>query len=176
MAPLLGADGAIGRLVAPFVAGACRPVRVILFDKSAAANWALGWHQDRVIAVEARHDVPGFGPWTMKSGLCHVQPPFDLLTRMVTARIHLDPVDTGNAPLLVAPGSHRLGPIAEPDIEAVVARCGTLTCTADAGDVWLYATPVLHGSPAARVVARRRVLHVDYAGEDLPAPLRWLMP
>lgn len=94
----------------------------------------------------------------MKAGLQHVAPPFELLAEMVTLRIHLDPVDAGNAPLLIAPGSHRLGRVPESEIKGAVARCGTFTCLAEAGDVWLYATPILHASDAATNPRRRRVL------------------
>jgi hypothetical protein len=48
-----------------------------------------------------RVDVEGFGPWTVKSGLLHVAPLFDLLAGMLTLRVHLDPVPETNAPLLV---------------------------------------------------------------------------
>ena len=151
-----------------------QPVRAILFDKSEAANWALGWHQDRTIAVKARADVPGYGPWSVKAGLQHVEPPFELIERMRTIRIHLDPVDETNAPLLVAPRSHRLGRITEPEIEATAARCGMATCLAERGDIWLYATSILHASAAATAPTHRRVLQVDYSADTLPAPLDWL--
>ncbi len=93
---------------------------------------------------------------------------------MVTLRLHLDDVPQTNAPLLVAPGSHRFGRIAETDVLAVVQRCGKATCSAVAGDIWLYATPILHASEAATEPGRRRVLQVDYAACDLPGGLRWL--
>ena len=134
----------------------------------------LGWHQDRAIAVVERVDVEGFEPWTRKHGALHVAPPFEVLARMVTLRLHLDDVPATNAPLLVAPGSHRLGRIAEADVPAVVQRCGVATCTAVAGDVWLYATPIPHASAAATDLGHRRVLQVDYAACDLPGGLRWL--
>lgn len=104
----------------------------------------------------------------------HVAPPIDLLERMLTIRIHLDDVSTDNAPLLIAPGSHRLGRIAEDEIASVVQRCGVRECLAAAGDVWLYATPILHASDASRKPGRRRVLQVDYAAEELPGGLEWL--
>lgn len=151
-----------------------RPVRAILFDKSEAANWTLGWHQDRTIAVRQRAEVPGYGPWSVKSGLQHVEPPFALIASMRTIRIHLDSVDETNAPLLIAPGSHRLGRIPEPEIEAAVVRCGTAACLADRGDIWVYATPILHASAAAGQPRRRRVLQVDTSADALPAPLEWL--
>ena len=164
---------ALGSEPARLLSGA-RAVRAILFDKSEAANWALGWHQDRTIAVAARADVPGFGPWSVKSGMPHVEPPFALIERMVTIRVHLDPVDQDNAPLLVAPGSHRFGRIPEARLSEIVRRCGTATCLARRGDIWLYATSILHASAAATRPARRRVLQVDYSADPLPAPLQWL--
>ena len=85
--------------------------------------------------VRERVEAAGFGPWTVKSGLLHVAPPVDLLARMLTIRIHLDPVPTTNAPLLIAPGSHLLGRVPEQDIDAAVARLGSFMCTAQAGDI-----------------------------------------
>jgi ectoine hydroxylase-related dioxygenase (phytanoyl-CoA dioxygenase family) len=123
--------------------------------------------------VRARRKVPGYGPWTTKAGLLHVEPPFAVIEAMLTVRVHLDPVPADNAPLLVAPGSHRLGRIAEPDIAAVVARCGTAMCVAEAGDLWLYATAVLHASAASTGHAQRRVLQLDFAARPLDAGLEW---
>jgi hypothetical protein len=171
--PLL-TSGAIWTVAASLLGDAARPVRAILFDKTPAANWGLPWHQDRTIVVTRRVAVEGFGPWTIKSGLLHVAPPFDLLAGMVTLRVHLDPVPETNAPLLIAPGSHRLGQIPEGELKAIVRQCGITTCLADAGDIWLYATPILHCSEAAREPAHRRVLQVDFAAGDLPGGLTWL--
>ena len=172
--PILLADGAVGAIAAKVLGPAAQPVRAVLFDKTAQANWAVGWHQDRTIAVRERVETSGYGPWSIKAGLPHVEPPFSLLAGMVTLRIHLDPVGPDNAPLLVAPGSHRLGRVAESQIAAAVARCGMVTCLAAASDVWLYATPILHASEAAAQPTRRRVLQVDYAACRLAAGLAWL--
>jgi len=170
---LLDPAGPVSAAIAPFAGQTARPVRAILFDKNPAANWSLAWHQDRTICVCERRDVPGFDPWTVKSGLLHVAPPFDLLEQMVTIRIHLDDVPADNAPLLIAPGSHRFGLVREDAIERVVAACGVHVCTARAGDIWVYATPILHASDAASRPRARRVLQVDYAAFDLPGGLEW---
>lgn len=170
---LLEARGMIGRIPARHLGPDTRPVRAILFDKSEATNWALGWHQDRTIAVARRHQIDGFGPWTVKQGMQHVAPPFALLAGMLTLRIHLDPVPADNAPLLIAPGSHR-ALVAEHAIEQAVAAYGIHACLAEAGDVWAYSTPILHASDAATRPARRRVLQVDYAAVKLPGGLEWL--
>ncbi|KQS51770.1 phytanoyl-CoA dioxygenase [Sphingomonas sp. Leaf198] len=170
---MLAVDGPIGRIAGSVLGRDARPVRAVLFDKTAARNWALGWHQDRTIVVEQRGAVDGFGPWTVKAGLVQVEPPFAILEGMVTIRVHLDPVDTTNAPLRIVPGSHRLGRLPEASIKHVVEERGERQCRANRGDVWLYATPIVHGSRAANPPRRRRVLQIDYAAEDLPAPLRW---
>ena len=170
----LAAAGTIGRIAADHLGPDARPVRAILFNKSAAANWSLGWHQDRTIAVRGRIDTPAFSNWTIKSGVQHVEPPFALLERMLTLRAHLDTAGPDNAPLLISPGTHRLGRVPEAHIPRIVAHHGTHACIAARGDVWLYATPILLASDAARAPAARRVLHVDYSADALPGGLAWL--
>jgi hypothetical protein len=157
--PFLNQAGPVGQIPALVLGPGGLPVRA---------------HQDRTIAVRQRIDMDGFGPWSIKSGMVHVEPPFDLLARMVTVRVHLDAVPTTNAPLLVAPGSHKRGRIPTAEIPDVVRQCGVIPCLAEAGDVWLYATPILHASDAAVEALHRRVLQVDYAVGQLPGGLQWL--
>lgn len=166
-------DAAIGQTAARIIGGNCHPVRALFFDKSQNANWALGWHQDRVICLRERIEIEGFGPWTVKDGMPHVAPPFDLLARMVTLRIHLDDVPRTNAPLLIAPGSHKLGRLAVDQIDTIVRACCVHACVASAGDVWAYSTPILHASERPFIPTRRRVLQVDYSADALPAGLEW---
>jgi hypothetical protein len=87
--------------------------------------------------------------------------------------VHLDDVPSTNAPLLAAPGSHLFSRIPESDVDGVVERCGVVASTASAGDIWAYATPILHASERADPPARRRVLQVDFAAMDLPGGLQW---
>ena len=103
-----------------------------------------------------------------------MEPPFALIAAMRTMRVHLDPVPEDNAPLLIAPGSHRLGRITEGDLAGGVERCGTAACLAQPGDVWLYATPIVHASAASGGRRHRRVLQVDYSAAALPGGLDWL--
>jgi ectoine hydroxylase-related dioxygenase (phytanoyl-CoA dioxygenase family) len=164
----------MGAIAASVLGEGARPVRAILFNKSPETNWSLAWHQDRTISVKEKREVPGFGPWTVKSGMHHVAPPFDLLARMVTLRAHLDDVPATNAPLLIAPGSHTIGRIPISEVDEIVRRFGTRACLAEAGDVWLYSTPILHASKAASAPTSRRVLQVDFAADALPHGLEWL--
>jgi hypothetical protein len=172
--PFLAPGGPLGPIIAAGLSSAARPVRAILFDKTEKTNWGLAWHQDRVIAVRERRDVEGFGPWTRKHGALHVAPPFDLIAGMLTLRVHLDPVPETNAPLLIAPGSHRVGLARETKVPQIVARLGVIACLAQPGDVWAYSTPILHASERASRPDHRRVLQVDYATGDLPGGLEWL--
>lgn len=167
------ADGSpLGELASSLIGAPAQPVRAILLDKSDEANWAVGWHQDRTIAVRDRREVEGYGKWTLKAGMTHVEPPFAMLQRMVTARVHLDDVGADNGPLLIVPGSHRLGRLIESEIGRAEKR-DAFACVANIGDVWLYATPILHASEASRKPSGRRVLQIDFSADQLPGGLRW---
>ena len=174
LAGLLGTGGPVGAVAASALGEKCAPVRAILFDKTAAANWSLGWHQDRTIVVKERREVPGFGPWTVKSGLLHVAPPVSVLEGMVTLRVHLDPVSRANAPLLIARGSHRIGMVPERDSDPVLQASDVIECLAERSDIWLYRTLILHASAASVEARRRRVLQVDYAATALLGGLEFL--
>ena len=150
-----------------------RPVRAILFNKTAEQNWSLGWHQDRTIAVARKREMHGFGPWSVKAGLTHVEPPFSVMEQLHTIRIHLDDVDEDNAPLLIAAGSHNFGKVIESDMQAATEKCAIKICIAQTGDVWLYKTPILHASCATRSGKNRRVLQIDIADFSLPDGLEW---
>ena len=147
--------------------------RAILFDKSPAANWALGFHQDVVIATEARHEVPGFGPWSVKAGIPHVRPPSEVLAGMLTVRIHLDPCPRDNGPLTVIPGSHDRGFLDDSAVQDLIARGPHVDCPVGAGDAVLMRPLLLHGSRKADKPRARRVIHLEFACDPLPPPLRW---
>src|SRR5205085_916534 len=85
------------------------PVRGLSFDKPAGHNWKVPWHQDLSISVRERREVPGFGPWSLKAGVPHVQPPIGILERMLAVRLHLDACGETDGPLQVLPGSHAHG-------------------------------------------------------------------
>jgi phytanoyl-CoA dioxygenase PhyH len=170
---LLDVNGKVGRIAAQLIGPAARPVRAVLFDKTPSANWAIGWHQDRTIAVRDRVAAEGFGPWTTKDGVLHVAPPMAVLEGMATLRLHLDDCGEDNAPLLVALGSHRYGRVAENRLMDSVQALPVMSCLASRGDLWAYSTPILHASERSRANGRRRVLQVDYAAADLPGGLEW---
>lgn len=169
----LAESDALVRLVAANIGGDARPVRGILFDKAAGANWGVGWHQDQVIAVAERVETRGFTAWSDKEGVPHVKPPAGVLERMATVRLHLDDCPAENGPLEVLPGSHRHGLLTSDQIEERRQKTPPVTCTATAGDTLLMRPLLLHASAKASKPGRRRVLHLEYASDDLPGALRW---
>ena len=148
------------------------PVRALLFDKVANANWLVPWHQDRTICVREKRETPGYGPWSIKAGQWHVQPPVTVLERMVSVRLHLDDCDESNGALRVIPGTHRSGRMSSAAIESAACQ-GFFTCSAKAGDVLLMKPLLIHASSAADRAAHRRVVHLDFANCQLHTPLRW---
>ncbi len=105
----LAAAPAVRALVEPLLGPACFVARSLLLDKTEMANWKVAWHQDLSIAVRARSETAGFGAWSEKAGVWHVQPPVEVLARMLTVRLYLDDCGATNGPLRVLPGSHRAG-------------------------------------------------------------------
>ncbi len=162
------------RSVAEAVLGPhCFAVRAILFDKTPAANWKVVWHQDLTIAVRERVDVPGFGPWSEKDGVAHVQPPEALLERMLAVRLHLDDCRTDNGPVRVLPGSHRLGRLSATAIDHWRGAREEVACLAERGAILAFRPLLLHASSPATVAAHRRVVHIEFALDELPEPLAW---
>jgi len=152
----------------------CEPVltRAILFDKKPGANWAVGWHQDVTIAVARKLDVVGFSGWSVKEQVTHVQPPVEILERLLTIRLHLDDCMEGNGPLQVLPGSHRQGRLSEEQI-GQWSKGQPKTCVVAAGAALLMRPLLLHRSSPATAPLHRRVLHLEFARDPLPQGLEW---
>lgn len=160
-------------LVRPHVSAEPFPVRAIFFNKSPKANWLVSWHQDLTVALRARTDTPGFGPWSIKDGVPHVQPPVELLEQMLTVRLHLDDADQSNGALRVLPGSHRLGRLSAARIQRLRAEQPDFICDMTAGDALLMRPLLLHASSRSTSNRPRRVLHIEYAAFTLPESLEW---
>jgi hypothetical protein len=169
----LASSDQVRSIVEENLAPAAFPVRGTLFDKTAGANWLVPWHQDLTICVAARKEVPGYGPWTMKAGVCHVQPPISILEHMVSVRIHLDDCGASNGALRVLPGTHRLGRITPEQIVKQQRSVDSICCVARAGSVVLIRPLLLHASSAATKAVHRRVIHIDYASSPLDGELLW---
>jgi ectoine hydroxylase-related dioxygenase (phytanoyl-CoA dioxygenase family) len=163
------------RELAEVVLGAdCVAVKATLFDKTAEANWKVPWHQDLAIAVRGRRDLPGYGPWTRKQGVLHVQPPAEVLEQMLAIRVHLDACGPDCGPVRVLPGSHRAGRLSAASIEAWRESGAEAVCCVERGGLLAFRPLLLHASSSARAPDHRRVIHCEFAGASaLPAELQW---
>lgn len=159
-------------LIRSVIGDRAKPVKAILFDKTANVNWNLRWHQDSVISVKERHDVPGFSGWSVKVGIPHVRPPAEVLEAMLAARIHIDDCALENGALKVIPKSHSHGRLTAQQIDQWKTR-KAYVCSAKRGDVLLMKPLLLHASEKAVSPTHRRVLHIEYASFDLPGGLEW---
>ena len=168
----LSQSQSIRSLVEPILGNSARVVRGIFFDKQPTANWKVPWHQDVTIAVRNRLDLPDYHPWSIKGGIHHVQPPVAILEQMLTVRIHLDKTDKSNGSLKVIPGSHCDGKLNGGAIDKWKQIDSTI-CTCEPGGILLMRPLLLHASSAAIAPSHRRVIHLDYAGCNLPEGLEW---
>lgn len=168
----LAKDARIRRFVEPILGESAFAVRAVFFDKLPGANWSLFWHQDNVIAVNRRLDLPGFTGWSNKAGVWQVQPPVAILSRMVAIRVHLDDCTSTNGPLRVLPGSHRHGWL-DGELEDWKQRVPEVFCLVKAGGIVAMCPLTLHASAAAETPGHRRVIHIEYANGELPDGLDW---
>ncbi len=159
-------------LVEPITGNNSRVVRAIYFDKHKEANWKVAWHQDLTIAVRKRVDVEGFGSWSIKAGIMHVQPPVSVLNNIAALRIHLDDAGEANGALRVIPGTHLLGRL-DPDLIEHWKKERIVTCSIRAGGVMVMRPLLLHSSRPSINPQHRRVLHFEYASINLPNGLEW---
>jgi ectoine hydroxylase-related dioxygenase (phytanoyl-CoA dioxygenase family) len=160
-------------LVVPILGDSARVVRGIFFDKQPSANWKVPWHQDRTIAVKQRVDLPEYHPWSVKAGIVHVQPPTAILNQLLTVRIHLDRTDEANGALKVIPGSHCHGKLTDSEIDRWKQISPGISCNLDPGGILLMRPLLIHASSMATIPIHRRVIHLDYARNQLPSGLEW---
>ncbi len=168
------ADGsAVKDLVSKVLGENARPVRAIFFDKTPDANWKVPWHQDLTIAVKEKRETEGFTAWTRKAGIQHVQPPISLLEKMLTVRIHLDGANETNGALKVLPTSHNRGRLSADKIQDLKNSTQTRICNIKSGEAFLMRPLLVHSSSAGTSPKHRRVVHIEFAAEDLPNNLKW---
>ena len=169
----LANSSACKSIVEPILGSTARVVRGIYFDKHKDANWKVTWHQDLTIAVKERIEVDGYGPWSLKAGIHHVQPPESVLKNMLTVRIHLDHTDETNGALRILPGTHQYGRLDARQIESWKQHVQPVTCSVRRGGAMIMRPLLLHSSTTATRPQHRRVLHFEYSSIDLPGGLSW---
>ena len=149
-------------------------VRALFFDKTPSKNWFVTWHQDKTVTLNKRIDIEGWGPWSIKDGVHHVQPPLPILNTMITFRLHIDPADEENGCLEVIPGSHEHGLLKQTEIEAIVKSGIAVPCVVEAGDAVIMRPHILHSSSKAKRPNHRRVVHLEYSGYERPDGINWV--
>ncbi|WP_444922578.1 phytanoyl-CoA dioxygenase family protein [Microbulbifer sp. CnH-101-G] len=162
------------KLVETYLIKPVRLVRAIFFDKKIDNNWSVAWHQDKTVAVSSRFERHGWGPWSIKDGVHHVQPPLKVLKEMVTLRVHLDDAGADNGCLKVLPYSQREGILGAEAIKRYVPRGGVVHCEAKAGDILIMRPHILHSSDKVLTSGRRRIIHLEYSSFKLPYGASWV--
>jgi len=108
--------------------------------------------------------VPGWGPWSTKSGVAYAHAPAHALEGVLALRLHLDDSTLQNGPLRVVPGSHRRGVLTDEDVQTLAHEAWPVYCVAAKGDVLAMRPLLVHASSKASDGTARRILHVEYAG------------
>jgi ectoine hydroxylase-related dioxygenase (phytanoyl-CoA dioxygenase family) len=152
---------------------AARPVKLTIFDKTPGSSWKVPWHQDVTIPVREHLNVAGFGPWSVKDGVLHVQAPTAVLEQVLAVRVHLDGAAADNGALRVLPGTHRLGRLSGDEIAALRRELPETVCPVPAGGAMLMSPLLVHASSGSERPSHRRVLHFEYCAAPLPGGLAW---
>lgn len=169
----LARSAAVRALVEPVLGAGAFAFRATLFDKTPIANWLVAWHQDRVIPVAARTDEAGFGPWSVKHGVVHVQPPVAVLHELLAVRVDLDGSGPEGGGLRVLSGTHRDGVLAPEAIAELVARAPAATPAVPKRGALSMRPLLLHASSRTKLPRHRRVVHIEFAPRELPGATQY---
>jgi ectoine hydroxylase-related dioxygenase (phytanoyl-CoA dioxygenase family) len=163
----------VRNIVEKYLGKGAKVIRAIYFDKMAEANWKVPWHQDLTIAVKEKIEVQGFTVWSRKSEIHHVQPPIQILEKILTLRFHLDDADETNGALKIIPKSHRNGRLSADEIKSLRQANETHLCSVKKGDCLIMRPLILHSSSVGSNPKNRRVIHFEFSAEELPNGLNW---
>jgi hypothetical protein len=162
----LARDPRLLETAARVLGGKAFPFRGTLFDKSPRANWLVAWHQDTALPLRKRHDLSGWGPWSVKDGVVYAHAPAMVLGRIVAMRIHLDDSTPLNGPLRVLPGTHTQGVLSDDEIHGLSTKIESLDCIVRRGGVVVMRPLLVHSSTKSQAEIQRRVLHIEYAASE----------
>jgi ectoine hydroxylase-related dioxygenase (phytanoyl-CoA dioxygenase family) len=168
----LAASVAVRTLAEEVLGKRCFAVKGTFFNKTQESNWKVAWHQDLTIMVRERKEVAGFGPWTVKEGIAHVQPTAEVQSRILAIRLHLDASEADNGPLRVIPGSHNRGRLSSEQVSAYQKE-DSVVCRVPHGGALLMRPLLLHASSACMNQKPRRVIHLEFSADELSDGLEW---
>jgi len=150
-----------------------KPVRAIAFNKSHDENWAVSWHQDRIISVREKKNTEGYSNWSRKAGVWHCEPPLDILEKILAVRIHLDDATDQTGALEILEASHKFGKVTADKTKSTIKQCKPIMCEAQTGDILIMKMLMLHRSKPSLSARPRRAIRLDYSAVNLPTPLNW---
>ena len=165
----LAADPRLLEIVRQVVGAEARPFRATLFDKSPTSNWLVVWHQDTALPLRERHELPGWGPWSVKEGVIYAHAPATALEQVLALRVHIDDSNDRNGPLRVLPGTHTMGVLTDDAIERLASQIAAVDCLVAAGGVVAMRPLIVHASSKSLIEMPRRVLHIEYAARMVMA-------
>ena len=142
------------------------PFRATLFDKSAAANWLVTWHQDTALPLRSRLAVDGWGPWSVKKGIHYAHAPTSALSQVVALRVSIDDSTVENGPLRILPRTHALGVLSDDRVHEIATHSLPVDCVVPKGGVAIMRPLLIHASSKSHSDRPRRVLHIEYAASD----------
>jgi ectoine hydroxylase-related dioxygenase (phytanoyl-CoA dioxygenase family) len=142
------------------------PFKATLFDKSPTANWLVVWHQDTALPLRERHEVPGWGPWSVKDGLIYAHAPESALSQVLALRVHLDDSTAENGPLRVLPRTHTSRVLTDDELHELSTRIAAVDCLTPSGGVLAMRPLIVHASSKSQSESPRRVLHIEYASSE----------
>jgi ectoine hydroxylase-related dioxygenase (phytanoyl-CoA dioxygenase family) len=94
------------------------------------------------------------------------------MDKMLAIRLHLDESNEDNGPLRVIPGSHKAGYHAAEEVVALRQRPSVI-CTVPKGGAILMRPLLVHASSSCSKPEPRRVIHLEFASDELPDGLEW---
>jgi hypothetical protein len=159
----LASDPRLLNIACRVLGAEARPFRATLFDKSPTSNWLVVWHQDTALPLLERHELPGWGPLSVKEGVIYAHAPATALEQVLALRVHLDESSDKNGPLRVLPGTHLMGVLTDDAIEQLASQIAAVDCVVPAGGVIAMRPLIVHASSKSLIEAPRRVLHIEYA-------------
>ena len=159
----LAGDERLLKIAKASLGPAACPFKATIFDKSETANWLVMWHQDTALPLRERRESPGWGPWSMKDGICYAHAPAEALSQVLALRVHLDDSNGDNGPLRVLPTTHTLGVLNDSEIHNPAERVAAVECLVPKGGVLAMKPLIVHASSKSTSANPRRVLHIEYA-------------
>lgn len=152
--------------------GKAKLTKCIYFNKPAASNWYVTWHQDITLRMKEKKQVEGFKGWTNKDREVGVIPPLKYLENNFTIRIHLDETNDRNGALYVIPGSHKKI-LEDGEIALITQNANACRCDVALGGIHLMHPLLLHRSGESTSKKSRRVIHLEFSAAKLPEGLEF---